>query len=798
MRNELYSHPGKPLLQHLAAVAATAEAVVQAIPWEDRALGTTIQEIARILGLYHDVGKGTTYFQDYLAWNVARETGESRPPLGFCESLKNHAMLSALATFFALDGYLPTAPWGTSEQHKLLAAIGFYAVRQHHQNLQDDIQNALSVEDSRHTLHDQIEHLDAAYFSGLPWWSQVATRLQDPNLWNQDGEVVPLLESSDDLLAWQPADASDPTFFIVALALFSALLEGDKLDASGTGLPARREVKLDGVNSFRAAQFGPPIEPIDLLRDWAYQTAVNDGRISCGHHICALSLPTGSGKTLAALGWALALREELARERQTPPRIIYALPFISIVDQNYDVFKKALTVESQEPSSDVLLEHTHLSEATYKVDDEDACVRTGNQQELLVEGWESEVIVTTFVQLFETIFSGNNRMTRRFTHLAGSIIILDEVQAYPPEYWGLFQKVAETLGRLTGTYFLLCTATQPLIFDAPHEVVPTPCPVHLAAPRTRISWEAREPMSLEEFTSRVIEDHHSHPGRTLVVLNTIGCAEKVLRRIQDEEAGAQEVFLSSYVCPADRMERIHSLRDGQPEDCYVVTTQLIEAGVDIDCNTAWRDLAPLDSLIQVTGRVNRSDRRNTEPITVVSLQNDNGRQYSSFIYGDLLLHATRAVFEQRSDTVEETDYSALATAYYAAVKAGKSNDKAKTALERFSSLDLTACGTVPLIKEDQPRASVFVERNPRASAVLAAYQQCRTLRNPWERHARWVAIKAGFLEFVINVPLRLLNETGLPQLEESEFFYLLPADQLVQFYRGDTGFTAGDSATRIW
>jgi len=797
VQQELYSHPGKPLLQHLRAVARMAQSEVEAIPWTDDRLGATVREVAGILGLYHDVGKGTTYFQDYLAWKVAEEAGIHRPPLGFQESLKNHAMLSAVATFLALRKCLTTAPWGTPDQRRVLAATGFYVVRQHHQSLEDNLMSALSLEDPKRILHSQITHLDVACFSTLPWWDDVVTQLRSPDLWSDDGEVVPLLESSDDLLGWHPDDAGDPTMFIIALVLFSALLEGDKLDASETGLPERRRVGLDTVDAFRARHFGAPAQPIDSLREWAYQTAVKDGREGGGHHVCALSLPTGSGKTLAALGWALALREGLAQNRKTPPRIIYALPFISIVDQNYDVFRKALMVNGQEPSSDILLEHTHLSSTKYR-DDEDACVRTAGQQELLIEGWESEIVVTTFVQLFETLFSGNNRMTRRFSHIAGAIVILDEVQAYPPEYWALFQKVAETLGSLTGTYFLLCTATQPLIFDAPHEVVSPPYPVPAATYRTEISWQAQESMPLDDFVARVVDDHARHRGRTLVVLDTIGCAEEVLQRIHSEDSAEPIVFLSSYLCPVDRLARISGLRSGQPRDAYVVTTQLVEAGVDIDCNAAWRDMAPLDSIVQVAGRVNRSGLRGTERITVVSLQNEHGKRYSSFIYGDLLLEATRAVFADMPDIVEESSYPRLASAYYAAIKKGKSNDKAKTALQGFSSLDFSTCGSVPLIREDQPRVSVFVERNPEATVVLTGYQECRALKNPWERHERWLSIKAGFLRFVINVPVRLLNETGLPELEGSEAFYLLPFDQLAQFYRDDTGFTPGDASARIW
>jgi len=806
MATLLFSHPDKPLKQHLEAVATSAEQAVASIPWNDAALGTTLQGVARLIGLYHDVGKGTSYFQTYLAWNVAKRHGEEVQRPGFDERLKSHALLSAVAAYIALKQYLAQASWGNEEQHALLAAIGFYVVRQHHQDLEDNLVAELSVDDRHNLLHKQIKALDAEYFANLLYWSDVYRVLSDPSALWLDDEIAPLVDGRESIFDWNPErfrDTPDLRFYVMSLVLFSSLLDGDKLDASGTAVPPRASVSLSSLDAYRRQKFGESHaaqKDMNKLREWAYQTAVRDGTDDINDHICSLSLPTGSGKTLAALGWTLALRDQLQQERGSAPRIIYALPFISIVDQNYDVFRGALTADGKPPSSDVLLAHTHLSDTHYHTD-EDSCfgtAPTANQQELLIEGWESEVIVTTFVQLFETFFSGRNRMTRRFTNVAGSIIILDEVQAFPHTYWLLFQRFAETMANLTGTYFLLCTATQPAIFDAPHELAPEHPPVSTGTPRTEIIWKADDPMSIDDFTATVVHDYRNDPGRYLLVLNTIGCAEHVYKSLHDEEQDTPITFLSTYLCPVDRLARIRHLREEENASGYVVSTQLIEAGVDIDAHAAYRDMAPLDSIIQVAGRVNRGGQRETERVTIVSLQNEKGTPFARFIYDPLLRHETEKIFADIDEPVPETEYAELSRKYYGSLRNSKSNDMSRNELSSLSALDFSALQGFTLIDNDRPRASVFVELNDQATAVLESYRLCKALKDPWERRAKWLSIKSEFLQFVVNVPVDIFKETGLPELEGSDSFFYLPSNQLTAFYDPVTGFNQGDMSARIW
>jgi CRISPR-associated endonuclease/helicase Cas3 len=792
MPTELYSHPNKSLIQHLEAVADSAEKAIASIPWTDATLGQMLQHVARIIGLYHDIGKGTTYFQEYLAGNM-----------NFNKQLKNHALLSSIATFIALQHYLSSSSWGSPQDREIMASIGYYVVRQHHGDLGEDILEALSVEDKNQLLHKQIAALDTNYFVNLPYWDVVSQAFANSSTLFSDDDVLPLLEARESLLNWKEERLKgepDLDFYLISEILSSVLLNADKLDASETSVPLRPQIQLSTIDAFRRQKFGASTgTAIENLRDWAYKTAVEHGSKDASHHICSLSLPTGSGKTLAALGYALALREQLQQKDSTTLRIIYALPFISIIDQNYEIFQEIFAKNGESPSSDVVLSHTHLSDEYQLRRDEkdDSSDVSSHQKELLVEGWESEIVVTTFVQLFSTFFSGRNRPTRRLAHIAGSIVILDEVQTFPHEYWLLFQKFAEAMARLTGTYFLLCTATQPAIFESPHELAINPPSVSTGTPRTELLWKADKSVSVMNFVEQVLKDALGDPGRYLLVLNTVGSAEQTYRLLRKQIPQETPItFLSTYVCPVERQERINSLHNKPTSLEFVVSTQLIEAGVNIDNHKAYRDFAPLDSIIQVAGRVNRNAERETEQVIIVSLQ-DGKNLYAQYIYDPVLLRSTREILSKRQAQIPETDYAQLSSEYYKAVNEHESNDKSRKFLSSLSTLDFSILQNFSLINKDRPQISVFIELNDQATEVLNAYRAAMVTTNSWQRKEQWNAIKSTFLQFVVNVPLDIFKETGLPMLEGSDSFFYLPSNQLKTFYDPVTGFKS-DTSVHIW
>jgi len=196
------------------------------------------------------------------------------------------------------------------------------------------------------------------------------------------------------------------------------------------------------------------------MRQIAYEEATNK-KIDLSRKIYSLNLPTGMGKTLIGLSFALKLKDKL-KQNDIMPRIVYALPFLSIIDQNSNIFEEVIKSNGISADSKLLLRHHHLSDVYYKIDEDEL---EPDKAEILIEGWNSEIIITTFMQLFHTIITNKNRGIRKFHRLANSIIILDEVQSIPTRYWALMRKIFDVVTEMLNAHLIISTATEPFMFD---------------------------------------------------------------------------------------------------------------------------------------------------------------------------------------------------------------------------------------------------------------------------------------------------------------------------------------------
>ena len=303
--------------------------------------------------------------------------------------------------------------------------------------------------------------------------------------------------------------------------------------------------------------------------------------------------------------FAINLRNRISETTKYTPRIIYVAPFISILDQNVNIFEKALQSKIQ---SNTLLVHHHLAPINYFKDIiEEQKNETYNvsQSELLIHGWHSEIIVTTFIQFFNAIFGRYTSQLRRFHNLIGSIIILDEIQSIPFEYWGIVREVLLFLGNELKCTIIMMTATQPLIFQQ-NEIIEI-APMFLDFPN-RVTFHSKinQALTLSEFCIEVKRKISEYPINSILVeTNTIRSAIQVYSAINNSRT---IFFLSSQVIPIHRKPRIEeiSYRLKKLEPIILVTTQVVEAGLDLDFNIALRDIGPIDSIIQTAGRCNRN------------------------------------------------------------------------------------------------------------------------------------------------------------------------------------------------
>ncbi len=510
------------------------------------------------LGLWHDVGKYSGAFQEYLKQCAADPDGHRRGP--------DH---KAAGTSIAVSKFGPLA----------------LLIQGHHGGLQtiNELRIWLKAKECDTPIEEALAH----------------ARADIPNLEPTEPISVPV---------WIRYDPLAAELFL--RLLYSALVDADSLDTEHHWRPevsARRGQRTtmddlwqrfnDNQHSFTQGESSSgQSRAVKDVRNAVYHDCLTAAESPAG--LFRLNVPTGGGKTRS--GMAFALRHALHNHQQ---RIIVAVPFITITEQTAETYRGIF--ERPEDPVPVVLEHH--SGAQQSDDDEDF-QQNAVWSRLAAENWDAPIVVTTTVQLFESLFSNMRGKNRKLHRLANSVIILDEAQALPATLLDPILNALRELCEHYGTTVILSTATQPA-FDA--------VPVFNTLPATdivqnagqyydrlrRVTYEWRTDPKLD-WTD--IADLMRLEEQALAVLNTKADALALLDAIDDPDA----LHLSTLLCGAHRRQVIATVRErlllGQP--CRLISTQVIEAGVDLDFPLVLRALGPLDAIIQSAGRCNREGR----------------------------------------------------------------------------------------------------------------------------------------------------------------------------------------------
>jgi CRISPR-associated endonuclease/helicase Cas3 len=488
------------------------------------------------------------------------------------------------------------------------------------------------------------------HHGGLTWPRDLSQRLADlspaQREQHQDAESTlrsQLAEMASEKKPSIPAAwRSDPLVAEMGLRLtFSALCDADFLDtaahfAGATAPAARDDADFAALrNRFEARRArlltDTRCEPFALngVRREIYASCVDAA--SCPPGIFRLAAPTGSGKTLSAAGFALhhAARHGLRR-------VIVAVPFLTITEQNATVYRDYLDDPST-PGGRVVLEH----HSQVDLDSEDPARRW---ERLAAENWDAPFVVTTTVRLFEALFGRKPAAMRRVHRLAGAVIVLDEVQALPHRLLVPLLDGLRTLVNNFGTTVLLSSATQPDFWHlSPFQGLPaTEIGIREEArasllDRVRFEWRTDPSPTLEDLA-----DEAARCPQALVVLNTTRDAATVLACWRKTVPEGVAWHLSTRMCPEHRRRVLGTVRsrlaDGEPT--LLVSTQLVEAGVDVDFPVVYRALAPADSLLQAAGRANREGKL-PHPGRVVIVDPPDGTQPPAY---RRLVNTTRVHF----------------------------------------------------------------------------------------------------------------------------------------------------------
>lgn len=766
--SNLYSHPERLLEDHLIGVAKCSELFLSEKPIE---IKKQLTDVCRMIALSHDIGKATDYFQKYF---FSDEKEKAR--------LKNlpqtkHSLLSAVCAYYLCREL--------TKNNEFLPFFAFLTVRRHHGNLIDiSDEVTLYAEDNVRILHGQVEGIDGNKFSIL------AQQLYEAGL--------PMRLSKDIIKSWLDNFVEElksikkhlrglnngVVNFITLNLLYSILLDADKSDVVIRDISVfKRRESISGnlVDNYKAKSTFTD-SPINYLREKAY-IEIAQSSINPIEKIYSVNLPTGLGKTLTSLSFALKLREKIGLNH----RIIYALPFLSIIDQNSLVFESVIKANGIEPCSNILLKHHHLSEIFYKKDENEF---EPDEAKILIEGWNAEIIVTTFVQLFHSLISNRNKSIRKFHRLANSIIILDEVQSIPVKYWLLLKNILSQLCEMLNTYIILVTATEPLIFGKRGIKGLGNRDFYFKA-LDRISMK---PLLDKTMTINELSEHFDlRDGRKyLFIFNTITAARDFYNLIKDN--GIPTTYLSTHVTPKERLERIEAIKKGMYK--LAVSTQLVEAGVDIDFDVVIRDVAPLDSINQAAGRCNRNGKQKGE-VYIVSLKDEKGRMYSSYIYDPVLIDITRKILSNREE-IKESELLPLIDEYYSETEKKKSQDTSRGIIEAITKLKYdsedgrTSIADFKLIEEDYPKRDVFIELDEEANKVWQQYLDLKTVNDLFERKKLFDFMKANFYRYVISIPANVKN---MPPMF-GEIGYVKHAI-LKDYYDSETGFITKDTKSMV-
>jgi CRISPR-associated endonuclease/helicase Cas3 len=561
--NAAYAHslPGRPreqwelLAHHLTAVGERAAQYAAGFGWP---------AMARVAGQLHDIGKLSPEFQAYI--RNQRSSGGDHSSAGACIALERYAGFGG----------------------KLLAAI----IAAHHAGLADGI--------------DLDRRLDAFKDKVPKGWEEHAGELAAKETLKP---AAPFAEKGP------PGFTKSFLFRMVFSCLVDAdFLETERFYAEAKGEPVERGGHTDLVTlrdrlHAHMASKRDVSTSLNRLRAEILDHAI--GRAEQPPGLFTLTVPTGGGKTLASLSFALehAVRHGLRR-------VIYVIPYTSIIEQTAQVFRNALGTD------DDILEH-HASfdweqAAKGRVDDEGPDGLRKLQR--AAENWDVPIIVTTAVQFFESLFADRPSRCRKLHNIAGSVVILDEVQTLPVH---LLRPAMAALNELALNYrasIVLCTATQPAlrVMDNALPLLPDKRPLgftidetrELAPDASRI-YQALRRVNVELITEKIpdstIATRFADQPRILCIVNSRRHARDLFAALRDQPGA---IHLSTLMCARHRRRELAKLRDrlatGAP--ARLVATSLIEAGVDIDFPEVWRAAAGLDSIAQAAGRCNREGK----------------------------------------------------------------------------------------------------------------------------------------------------------------------------------------------
>ncbi len=749
------SHPGKQLIDHLEGVAALSAT----LNFMHGALDESDSKPLEAAALTHDIAKERPPWQQYLH-------GESKQG-------PEHSLTSSFFTFDLL-------------RDVMIAEL----VRNHHgsiRNVEETTGYWAGDDFPFHSIHTSIREV-------LPEWTPCSSSKE-------------LEEAAEEMLFGFDVDESA---WFRHRTLFSLLVAADRMNALGASR----------IDIPRMPRFAPPSfssqSPLDSWRSEVRSSCLAKASTAGEPGVYTLTLPTGAGKTTIGLETAYRWSEQHGYRS-----ILYVLPFISIVEQNADVARRLFGNDLVQEDHSMVFSRRKKGLEQKKEQEEEQATPLERMQALF-RYWRLPVVTTTMVHFWEALYSERANATMNFHRFGKAVVILDEPQAIRADHWTGLGNTLRMISEKWQTAFILMTATQPRIFSgdamelAPEEHRKTRVNRH----RYKI---LRERIPLASFPDILREHIPLKSSSGLVVANTRREAREMHAMLKDMQANkeipeAPVLFLSTWLAPMHRRLTLRNLRrlegkwtssGGKPDSKYsrigdeksergglprfLVSTQVVEAGVDLDFEWVVRDFGPFDSIIQVAGRCNRHARQETPgTVLVVKFVNTRERSFASMVYNSIHLDAMENISAENSEFDEEHIASSM-DRYYALVAEGMKGSGLWQKITKGQWAELPPLyeevfvDSITLVIEFTPKVRRFVYRLVNGEWTLENLEEKKRLMKRIHQYAIEIPRKMLLAcrerlasEFFIeNQPLEQIGNTDM---------WLLSKEALTLLYDPITGF----------
>lgn len=792
---KLWSHPGKLLKDHINNVLQNGRSIYAKFNQDEN-----LAVVFDLILLLHDLGKASSYFQKYIHAIDKHDKNELsddeferiKYEIG---DHKNHSRISAIWTFIAVKRKF---------NDPVLALISYITVLYHHGHLLD-LDQMLEFNNNQITLVKNIsEQVDYEEYQQI--LNKKGYTFLNLNHERFIEEIESFWATRNYRRKWCKQikeKIRECTFFNTSLA-FSTLLSADKGECIFDGIVYQRDeftLPANLIDTYKSIKFkNTDRDGINKWREKVYESAsCNIEKQPDDQRFYSINVPTGIGKTLTAVNCALKL---LHRESSFE-KIIYCLPFTSVIDQNAGVLEDVLELNNIEPNSENLLINHHLADIAYKTKTDQGEI-DDNKSEFLITQFESDLNITTFYQLLYGIFSRKNRDLRKLHSFANSVIILDEVQSIPSKYWPLIKEIFKQISELLNITFIFVTATLPMIFSEEEgeieELVSEKEEVFEALNRITLNTSLLDQKyNLDEFISLLEKDISQNSDRSfLVILNTVKASKTVFKGLQKRSI-SNLTYLSTNIPPYERFSRINDIRN-KDDRFVVVSTQLVEAGVDIDLDVVYRDLAPLDSIFQSAGRCNRnmeSDKMGEVKIVSLVDKDNHGKRFAGYIYDAPDLDLTQQLLSRKKD-IPESDFLSLGNEYYRRIYEDNvaNFDDSDFILEQIGQLNYSEAFDINKNKkafeliEGLPTTPAFIAYEDDAKELLQEYDELidTDFDNKFEKKRAIKKIYKKMSQFMVSVPQKYAYQTEQP-------FYVISDEQFDFSYDKDVGieYEAGSS-----